>query len=1109
MKTILSVLVSLLAICARAQVDYNTPISVSYFGATGDGTDETAKLQAALNSPYKTVYLAANRTYRFTSLTVPSDKTFRGYGGSVLKPVTGTPASASYRVRTANSTTFSENVTIAIDSLATSFPYANAAKLTVGQLIELGGETYYNASASEPYAWGYKGKVTAINGTTVSVFPATSVKFTARTIKAYKTYANVHIKRITLDLSGRNDFGFGLQNCLNCSIDSAVVMGDVPNTKTSYQVGMLIDGIGNEITYSQAYGGGTIIPGYGFSAVGHYNTIRNCRAWANRHNMASANRTYISTQLLYLYDTLSFEGCAASAQSVDYHANAWHSRVEGCDITLSDSANVGIQLRGQHDTAQYNQIHYINTSRFTYGILFFENPAFSIARLNTLSVTGTGNNRSGGWSTKLFVNPAPGIRFINNVISTATSSLPAWVEYSGNTTNGSVAVPNTEDVVVNAGPDTVLFKNQSRPDTGFLSDWRSTGTVSSRTWQVLSYPAGSAPVIASASAAATTITGLQPGFTTVRLTLNGTDSDTLRFFVRDFMKKNVTASRAGGGIAIQVPPNYSGTYTKKDGTPGRWNKWNFLTDLPAYLQSKGLPVPMGGDTLYFEGGADSTAWIELGNFGGNFSKPVYIMPGSKTDETKNVPVYIRGAGSFFRIGARDSNVVCHVVVDGTNLRSKGFPYGFIVDNSGLPETGIANGGLNATWVHHFTVKGLKAVKTKWGIQIQLQSNYFPPSRYDKFIQAGVAILDNYIDSALVEGMYIGNSDPNASHGTGFGPGARMDSVLISGNVVLNSGWDGIQVSNARNGARICNNFVFNSGWKTGDPAQQCGILLGGNTRGDVDSNVVLRSRGPNIQVLSYGVANVRYNVADSAFRGDGTSDGIYLRGTPVSYDGAANPELQATIAGNIIARYERKAIYFNALEQLAGTVSGNTVIDPLNGTFSAAINNPQGAALSGNVVKTSFPLSFYSVAMGTGGAVLSVKQGSVLQTYDNDSAGVAAKINRFFLAQNTGAVVNIPPTANAGTDKVITLPTSSVTLAGTGADADGTVTYSWAKMAGPGSYVITNASAATCSVSGLTEGSYTFRLTVTDNKGAGAYDDVSVTVQPKPKARRGQVATAK
>jgi hypothetical protein len=93
---------------------------------------------------------------------------------------------------------------------------------------------------------------------------------------------------------------------------------------------------------------------------------------------------------------------------------------------------------------------------------------------------------------------------------------------------------------------------------------------------------------------------------------------------------------------------------------------------------------------------------------------------------------------------------------------------------------------------------------------------------------------------------------------------------------------------------------------------------------------------------------------------------------------------------------------------------------------------------------------------------------------------------------------NQPPVANAGADVSITLPINNLVLDGSKSyDPDGTiVTYSWYKISGPSvSVAITNSNTAKPSVIGLAAGTYVFELKVTDNLGASATDDVTVTVQ--------------
>lgn len=90
---------------------------------------------------------------------------------------------------------------------------------------------------------------------------------------------------------------------------------------------------------------------------------------------------------------------------------------------------------------------------------------------------------------------------------------------------------------------------------------------------------------------------------------------------------------------------------------------------------------------------------------------------------------------------------------------------------------------------------------------------------------------------------------------------------------------------------------------------------------------------------------------------------------------------------------------------------------------------------------------------------------------------------------------NQAPVANAGIDRNIILPVNNISLTGSDTDADGTITtYAWALQSGPSSPVLSGATSSTLSASNLVAGTYVFRLTVTDNGGLTALDEVSVVV---------------
>lgn len=98
-------------------------------------------------------------------------------------------------------------------------------------------------------------------------------------------------------------------------------------------------------------------------------------------------------------------------------------------------------------------------------------------------------------------------------------------------------------------------------------------------------------------------------------------------------------------------------------------------------------------------------------------------------------------------------------------------------------------------------------------------------------------------------------------------------------------------------------------------------------------------------------------------------------------------------------------------------------------------------------------------------------------------------------ADFSNTVANKPPVVNAGTAQTITLPASTATLTGTATDPDGTIaSYNWTQTSGTAA-TISSPSSASTGITGLTTaGVRTFRLTVTDNLGASAYADVTITV---------------
>jgi len=92
--------------------------------------------------------------------------------------------------------------------------------------------------------------------------------------------------------------------------------------------------------------------------------------------------------------------------------------------------------------------------------------------------------------------------------------------------------------------------------------------------------------------------------------------------------------------------------------------------------------------------------------------------------------------------------------------------------------------------------------------------------------------------------------------------------------------------------------------------------------------------------------------------------------------------------------------------------------------------------------------------------------------------------------------INQAPSADAGPNKVVKLPTSQVALKGTGTDSDGTISsYQWKQLSGPTTASLVGASTPDLTVKDLKAGKYVMSLTVTDNGGATSDDQVTITVK--------------
>ncbi|MBI1782913.1 MAG: hypothetical protein HYR66_16340 [Sphingobacteriales bacterium] len=189
-----------------------------------------------------------------------------------------------------------------------------------------------------------------------------------------------------------------------------------------------------------------------------------------------------------------------------------------------------------------------------------------------------------------------------------------------------------------------------------------------------------------------------------------------------------------------------------------------------------------------------------------------------------------------------------------------------------------------------------------------------------------------------------------------------------------------------------------------------------------------------------------------------------------------------------------KAPFANAGADQTISLPTNSV--SLNGSGT----DPDGTVTSYQWTKIAGPSQFTIGSPGTGvTTITNLAQGQYsFQLKVTDNGGLSG-LDTVIVTVNGFLSVNKAPTANAGTDKTITLPANSVTLTGSGTDPDGTIaSYLWTKIAGPTQFTIGTATTASTAITNLVQGQYSFQLKVTDNGGLTGFDTVLVTVNPAP-----------
>jgi dienelactone hydrolase len=206
--------------------------------------------------------------------------------------------------------------------------------------------------------------------------------------------------------------------------------------------------------------------------------------------------------------------------------------------------------------------------------------------------------------------------------------------------------------------------------------------------------------------------------------------------------------------------------------------------------------------------------------------------------------------------------------------------------------------------------------------------------------------------------------------------------------------------------------------------------------------------------------------------------------------------------------------------------SGNTDSDYIKLTVNLAAKNASpvcNAGVDQTITRPSSSITATGTASDQDGTIVSYKwsklsgpnavlANTTTPTFTASSLVLGTYVFRLTVTDNIGAkksddmqviVNNAAPVVNAGTDKLVKLPTTSATLIGSATDADGTISsYSWTKVSGA-SCSMTGTTTNTLKLGSLASGTYVFRLASTDDLGATGYDDITVTIDAPPTVNAG------
>lgn len=227
--------------------------------------------------------------------------------------------------------------------------------------------------------------------------------------------------------------------------------------------------------------------------------------------------------------------------------------------------------------------------------------------------------------------------------------------------------------------------------------------------------------------------------------------------------------------------------------------------------------------------------------------------------THSDPIIIRNCGGVARVDGTGRNYA----IKTENSRffritggDQSGEYGIIVNGGSL---GIAIAHLSTQFeVDHVEIQNVGFA----GIMAKTDPGCDEATWRENFLMKNVSLHHNYIHDTGGEGIYAGNSFfMGADTRCGKQLPHEIHYIRIFGNIVRNTGWDGIQLGCATRGASIYNNTIENYGLANVS-VQNNGIQIGTGTGGLCYNNLIRKGTGNGMIVLGIGDNIIYNNVID-------------------------------------------------------------------------------------------------------------------------------------------------------------------------------------------------------------------------------------------------------